>query len=173
MNLILTMMFFASVNLYFLKDSPDLLVRVMPTVQTEQLILYYSFSGTDWDSVAAEKKGEFYDVILKSPDTVHIIGIYCIYDDGAIDDNNGNLYLYELRKNPRMLMPLSLADLEVMIGQARKKIVSRVHVDEAIILLDYVDKMLALLPIVIGSPNELKRNLLRTQVSELIDRIAR
>ncbi len=173
MNLLLALTIFAGVDLYFLKDSPDLLVRVIPEVETEQLTLYYSFSGTDWDSMLADRKGRFFEAVLRSPDTLNVIGIYCIYDNGDIDDNDGALYLYELKIFPRMLMPFSLADLEIMIGQARNKIVSNIHIDEAITLLDYADAMLTVVPVIKNSPNELKRNMLRIEVNKLRNQIVR
>lgn len=173
MNLLLAITICASVDLYFLKDSPDLLVRVLPEAQIEQLTLYYSFSGTDWDSMVVQKEGRVFNVILRSPDTLNVIGIYCVYDNGYIDDNNGKTYLYELKIFPRMLMPFSMADLEVMIEQARKKIISGIHVDEAITLLDYVDHRLTVVPVIKNSPNELKRETLRVEVNQLRSQIVR
>ncbi len=172
MNLLMAIAIFCSVDLYFLKDSPDLLVRVLPETQTERLTLYYSFSGTDWDSTTVEKVGTFFDAVLRSPDMPSIVGIYYSYDN-YVDDNNGELYLYELKIFPRMLMPFSLTDLEVIIAQARKKIMARIHTDEAITLLDYADHMLSVVPTLENSPNELKKNMLRIEVNKLRGQIVR
>jgi hypothetical protein len=101
-----------------------------------------------------------------------IVGIYCVYDD-YVDDNNGDLYLYELKIFPRMLMPFSLADLRTIVGQARKKILARIHTDEAITLLDYADNMLAAVPYVKNSQNELSRNTLEIEVHKLRGQIVK
>lgn len=172
MNLLMTIAIFCSVDVYFLKDSPDLLVRVLPEVQTEQLTLYYSFSGTDWNSKVVEKEGRFFDAVLQSPDMPSIVGIYCVYD-GYVDDNNGSLYLYELKLHPKMLMPFSLIDLEIIVTQARKKIMARIHTDEAITLLDYADHMLSVVPYIKNSPNELRKNTLQIEVNKLRGQIVR
>ena len=172
MNLLLAIAIFAGVDVYFLKDSPDLLVRVLPEIQTEQLSLYYSFSGQDWDSMVIEKEGRFFDAVLQSPDMPSIVGIYAVYDD-YVDDNSGNLYLYELKLFPKMLMPFSLTDLETIIIQARKKIMARIHIDEAITLLDYADHMLSVVPYIKNSPNELRKNTLQIEVNKLRGQIVR
>jgi len=173
MNLILAIIIFTGLDLYFLKDSPDLLVRVVPEDQVEQLTLYYSFSGSDWDSMVIKKEGRFFDTGLVSPETLRVVGLYCIYDNGKVDDNDGALYLYEVKKFPRMLMPFSIADLEIMLKQARKKIVSGTHIDEAITLLDYIDEMLGVLPVIENSPQETQRNILQLEVNSLREQIGR
>jgi len=172
MNLLLAIAIFAGVDVYFLKDSPDLLVRVLPEAQTEQLTLYYSFSGQDWDSTVIEKEGRFFDAVLQSPGMPSIVGIYCVYDD-YVDDNKGSFYLYELKLFPKMLMPFSLTDLETIIAQARKKIIARIHTDEAITLLDYADHMLSVVPYIKNSPNELRKNTLQIEVNKLRGQIVR
>jgi len=172
MNLLLAIAIFAGVDVYFLKDSPDLLVRVLPEIQIEQLTLYYSFSDQDWDSTVIEKEGRFFDAVLQSPDMPSIVGIYSVYDD-YVDDNSGNLYLYELKLFPKMLMPFSLTDLETIIIQARKKIMARIHIDEAITLLDYADHMLSVVPYIKNSPNELRKNTLQIEVNKLRGQIVR
>jgi hypothetical protein len=171
MNLLLAITICAGVDLYFLKDSPNLLVRILPEIQTEQVTLYYNFSDAGWDSTLVEKTGKFFDTILETPDTLNILGFYFVYDNEDIDDNNGELYYYEIKIFPRMLMPFSIADLGLMIGQAKKKIVSSTHIDEAITLLNYVDHVLTLMPVIKDSPNELKRNTLRIEIEELRSRI--
>jgi hypothetical protein len=173
MNILLTILLFTGMDLYFLKGSPDLLVRILPEVQVERATLYYSFSKTDWDSVTIEKQERFFNTVLRTPDTLNVVGVYCIYDNGTVDDDNGQPYLYEVKIFPRMLMPFSIKDLKVMIGQARKKIMSGVHVDEAITLLNYIDNMLRIVPVIKNSPNEAKRDLLRIEVQELRDQLGK
>ncbi|MBA7515129.1 hypothetical protein ES705_07167 [subsurface metagenome] len=173
MNLLLAITICAGVDLYFLKDSPNVLVRILPEIRTEQVTLYYNFSDTGWGSTLVEKTGKFFDTILETPDTLNILGIYFVYDNEDIDDNNGELYYYEIKIFPRMLMPFSVADLGLMIGQAKKKIMSSTHIDEAITLLNYVDHVLTLMPVIKDSPNELKRNTLRIEIEELRSRIGK
>jgi hypothetical protein len=167
MNLLMAMVLFCGLDVYFLKDSPDLLVRVIPERQVEQLTLKYSFSGDVWGSVVVEKQGRFFDATLKTPLDARIVGLYVVYDDGTVDDKGGQLYLYELSIYPRMLMPFSVADLEVVIAQADKKIASKTHVDEAITLLGYVDGILSMLPVVPDSPGAARKNTLQAEVERL------
>ncbi len=167
MNLFLAMVVFCGLDVYFLKDSPDLLVRILPERQVEQLTLKYSFSGEMWGSMAVQKQGQFFDAKIKTPLDARIVGLYCVRDDGGVDDKDGQLYLYELSIYPRMLMPFSIADLEVVIAQADKKITSKVHVDEAITLLDYADGILNVLPYVPDSPGETRKNMLQEEVNRL------
>jgi hypothetical protein len=75
--------------------------------------------------------------------------------------------MYELSIYPRMLMPFSIEDLEVIIAQARRKIATNTHVDEAIALLDYVDGLLKNLPVVPDSPGQAKKAIIQTEVDKL------
>ena len=175
MNTILILTLLSSVNLYFVKDSPDILVRVTPQRQDQYLTLYYSFSKTDWDSVSVERKGEIFETCLKSPDIelLKVIGIYFTYADGAKDDNNGALYLYELSIYPRLIMPFKLQDFDIMIDQARKKIVSKTHVSEAIRLLDYMANLLPVVPYIKGMSSETEKDRLLIEVEDLRRRTGR
>lgn len=170
MSLLLAVALFTGVDLYFLKDSPNLLVRVVPPALVDNIVLYYTFSGEKWDSVSVQGTGKYFDAVIIPPETLNIVGVYFIsYANkiGDVDNNQGNLYLYEVKKSPRMLMPFSIADLEIVLKQARKKIVARHHVDEAITLLDYVEGMLKIMPFINGSNIELKKKLLETEVNDL------
>jgi hypothetical protein len=173
MNAILIMMLMTSVDLYYVKDSPDILVRITPQRQDQSLTLYYSFSKNDWDSLVVERKGEIFEARLKSPDiqSLKVVGIYFVYADGAKDDNNGALYLYELSIYPRLLMPFTLKDFSVMVEQARKKILSRTHVSEAIRLLDYMANLLPVVPYITGTQSESERDNLLIEVEDLKNKI--
>lgn len=173
MNMLLVITLLGSVDLYFLENSTDLLVRIVPEIESENVMLYYSFSGTAWDSILLEQRGRFVDVTLQTPEDISVIGLYARYADGIIDDDNGEPYLYEVKLSPKMLMPFALVDLEVMAEQARKKIMSGIHVDEAITVLAYVREMLGVVPVIKGSPSELKRNLLEIEVSKLENQLKR
>ncbi len=167
MSLLVALVVFCGLDVYFLKDSPDLLVRIVPEHQVEQLTLKYSFAGDMWGSTVVQRQGQFFDATIKTPLDAKIVGIYVIYEDGAVDDNSGQLYLYELSIYPRMLMPFSVDDLEVVIAQAEKKITSKTHVDEAITLLDYAGGILDVLPVVPDSPGEVRKTALEGEVNRL------
>jgi len=167
MNLLLSMIIFCGVDVYFLKDSPDLLVRVIPQYQIERLTLHYSFSGELWGSVVVEQEGAFFDAMIKTPLDARIVGVYAVYDDGTVDNKDGQPYMYELSIYPRMLMPISVTDLEVVIAQARSKIATHTHVDEATALLEYVDGLLKNLPVIPNSPGEAKKDVMQVEVDEL------
>ncbi len=173
MNLLLAIAIFCGVDVYFLKDSPDLLVRFIPEHQIEQLTLHYSFEGSLWGSKVVRKEGQFFDAVIRTPLDARIVGIYAVYVDGTVDDDEGQPYLYELSIYPRMLMPFFLSDLEVVVAQARKKIATNTHVDEAIALLDYVDGILRVLPVIADSQGESKKNILRVEVKRLKAQIGR
>jgi hypothetical protein len=167
MNLVLALVMFCGLDVYFLKDSPDLLVRIVPERQVEQLNLKYSFAGDLWGSTVVQRQGQFFDATIKTPLDAKIVGLYVVYDDGTVDDKSGQLYMYELSIYPRMLMLFSVADLEVVIAQAEKKITSKTHVDEAVTLLDYVGGILSVLPVVPDSPGEARKTTLQEEVNRL------
>lgn len=175
MNMILIFALTASVNLCFVKDSPDLLVKIASERQDQYLTLYYSYSKTDWDSVVVKRNGSLFQTRLKSPDVqlLKVIGIYFVYADGAKDDNNGALYLYEISIFPRLLMPFSLKDFGIMVEQARKKIVSKTHVSEAIRLLDYMGNLLPVVPYIKGTQSDFDRERLLVEVEDLNNKIGR
>jgi len=167
MNLLLALALFTGVDLYFLKDSPNLLARVVPYEQVDVITLYYSFSAQKWDSVIVKKEGRFFDAVITPSETLNIVGIYVIYANGVVDDNKGTLYLYEVKMSPKMLMPFTIDDLQKFVNQARKKIVSGIYIDEAITLLDYVDNILTKLPTIKNSPLEIKKNILQSEIGNL------
>lgn len=173
MNTILIFSLLAGVNIYYVKDSPDILVRIAVPRQDQDITLYYSFSKTDWDSVGIERKGEIFETRLKSPDIelLKVIGIYFVYADGTKDDNNGALYLYELSIYPRLIMPFALKDFDTMVEQARKKIVTKTHVSEAIRLLDYMANLLPVVPYIKGTSNEAEKDRLLIEVEDLRRRV--
>jgi len=167
MNLLLSIVIFCGIDVYFLKDSPDLLVRVIPQYQIERLTLHYSYSGELWGSMVIQQEGPFFDAMIKTPLDARIVGVYAVYEDGTVDNKDGRPYLYELSIYPRMLMPISVRDLEIVIAQARSKIATHTHVDEAIALLEYVDGLLKNLPVIPDSPDKVKKDMLQAEVDEL------
>jgi hypothetical protein len=173
MNFLLAIIITCGLDVYFLKDSPDLLVRVVPEYQIEQLTLHYSFAGTLWGSMTVEQEGAFFDAVIKTPLDAIIVGLYAIYYDGTVDNDDGQPYMYELSIYPRMLMPFSITDLEVVIAQARRKIATNTHVDEAIALLEYADGILKDLPVIPDSPGEVKRDVMQTEVDKLKAQVGR
>ena len=173
MNVLCILALFSSVNLVFMQDSPDLMVRVVPGTEVREVTIHYSFSGTQWGSVTVQKTDDAFYTQLKTPDDVRVVGIYVEYDNAYRDDNDGSLYLYEVSIFPRFLMPVSLQDLEAMLEQARKKISTGVHVSEAIRLLDYLDEILAVLPYEEGTPLASKRESLLREVGLLRQQIAK
>ena len=175
MNTILLLALLMNPNLYFVKDSPDILVRITSSRSDQYLTLYYSFARTEWDSVRLERKGQIFETRLKSPDIelLKVIGIYFVYGDGTKDDNNGAFYLYELSIYPRLIMPFKLEDFNVMIEQARKKIATKTHVSEAIRLLDYMSNLLPVVPYIKGTTSEAEKDRLLIEVEDLRRRIGR
>ncbi len=167
MNLLLAIVITCGLDVYFLKDSPDLLVRVIPQHQVERLTVHYGFSGTLWGAVVVEQQGAFFDAVIKTPLDARVFAVYAVYDDGTVDKDKGQPYMYELSIYPRMLMPFSITDIEIVVAQARRKIATNTHVDEAIALLDYVGGMLRDLPVISGSPEEAQKEVLRTEVDKL------
>lgn len=171
MNILLALFIFSGLDVYFLKGTTNLLVRIVPEEQIEQLTLYYSFSAPNWDSMVIKREGRFFDAGIATPEMMRVIGLYCIYDNGTVDNKDGAPYLYEVKKSPQMIMPFAMGDLEVILKQARKKITSNIHVDEAITLLDYVDEMLRVVPVIENSPGETQRNMLQMEVMSLREQL--
>ncbi len=166
MNSIIFIIVFANLNLYFLKDSPNFLVRVTPPATANRVVIHYSFSGEKWDSVEAKSYTTHFDAVIVPPETISVFGCYYSYD-AQTDDNNGALFLYEVKQSPRMLLPLSLDYLATILNQVRKKIINQTHVDEAITLIDYVEKVLVKIPYKKGSEQEVKINVMLSEVNEL------
>lgn len=169
---LITIMLVANLNLYFLKDSPNLLVRISLKENATSLTLYYSFKSEKWDSTEAHFFTTHFDAVIVPPETISIVGFYYKYN-GQIDDNNGALYLFEVKKSPRMIMPFSLNYLETVLKQARKKIINRTHLDEAITLIDYVEKTLNTIPYKKGTAQELKITVLISEVAELKEMVVK
>ncbi|MCX7994233.1 MAG: hypothetical protein N3A65_00450 [candidate division WOR-3 bacterium] len=171
MNILLTLII-TQVNLYFLKNSPDLLVRIKPEIPAQQVIIFYSFAGTKWDSIIARSYNSHFDAVIPMSDTTQVAGFYFLAD-GNLNNNKGMLYLFEIKKSPRSILPLSFEYLEIMLRQARKKIIARTHIDEGIALVDYVEMILNKIPYVKGLESEIKINLLMSEVNELKRLIAK
>lgn len=166
MNGLITIILLAQLNLFFLKDSPDLLVRISPEDNPNNLVVYYSFGKTKWDSIEAHFLGNHFDAVINPPETVRVAGFYYKYN-GTINDNKGGLYLFEVKQSPRMILPFSFNYLETVLKQARKKVMGKTHIDEVITIIDYVDKTLNTIPYKNGSEQELKINILLNEVKEL------
>jgi hypothetical protein len=167
MNLFLTVALLSGLDLFFVKDSPNLLARVEPAGQAQAIIIKYSFSGADWKSVLAEPAGQYYDAVIAPPESLNVVGLFFEDDNGRVYDNSGMLYIYEVRKSPKMLIAISINDIETVLKQARKKIVLKKHVDEALALLDYAAELLADIPFIKGSELEIKKDILASELNEL------
>lgn len=156
----------ANLNLFFLKDSPNLLVKISAQENVNNLTLYYSFNRTDWDSIDVQFFTTHFAAVIVPPETISIVGLY-YKSNGKIDDNNGALYLFEVKNNPRMILPFSLDYIETILKQARKKIISNTYIDEAITIIDYAEKIISILPYKKGSEQEMKINILLNEINEL------
>ena len=166
MNILLTIAMFSGMNLFFLKGSPNLLVRITPATPTQQVTLFYSFRGADWDTTNLVDIGQTVDAVITAPESLRVIGLYAVYGN-TVDDNKKNLYLYEVKRSPKMLMPFSLSDLEAMLKQAKKKIISGVHADEGVALLDYILEIAPFVPYIKGSEMEAHKLLIQSEAAEL------
>jgi hypothetical protein len=166
MNVLLTIALFSGLDLFFLKDSPNLLVRITPVAQTQQVTLFYSFRGADWKTMEFVDIGQTVDAVITAPESLRVVGLYAVYGN-TVDNNKGNLYLYEIKRSPRFLMPVSLADLQKMLDQARKKIVSGIHADEGVALLDYILEIAPLIPYIKDSEMEATKQRIQGEAAEL------
>lgn len=157
----------SGVELYFVENSSDLLVKVSPSIETQQVAVCYSFHSTTWDTVVATWDQSKYVAVIHTPDSLKVVGMYCLYDNAAIDDNNGELYLYEVSTSPRFLSRISWENLGTMLAQAKKKVVSKTHVDEAMLVLEYVRSILEVIPCVTGSAQEFQKNTLQSELNTI------
>jgi hypothetical protein len=110
--------------------------------------------------------GTYVDAVITAPEAIRVVGLYAVYGNTA-DDNNKNLYLYEVKRSPKMLMPFTLVDLDVMLKQARKKVLSGVHADEGVALLNYILEIAPLVPYIKGSEMEATKQRIQTEAAEL------
>lgn len=167
MNTVMLLLMCTSLEVFFLKDSPDLMVRIVPDAKSELIQLHYSFKGTSWDTMNLLVNNGIFEGRIRFPEDIKIFGAYFVYPDGRIDDNKGDLYLYEISTFPRMILPFSIAQLEKMVNQAKNKIAKRTHVDEAVMLLDYVGDMIDVLPYIENTMTELNRNVIKANLENL------
>ncbi len=167
MNLLLAIALCSGLDLYFVKDSPNLIVRIVPEVTANQITLLYSYKAADWDTMSLLVNDRFIDAVLAPPESLKVIGLYYLYDNGTRDDNKGKLYLYEIKRSPRFLMPFSVADLETMLASAKKKILSGTHADEGMVLVDYILEVAPLVPYLPGTEQETKITILQSEAAEL------
>lgn len=172
MNACMIFFLISGVELYFVENSPDLLVKVSPSIQTQQVAVCYSFNSTMWDTVGATLDEYKFTAVIRTPDSLKVVGMYCLFDNGAVDDNGGELYLYEVSTSPRFLFKISLENLGTMLAQAKKKVMSKTHVDEAMLLLEYVGSILAVVPYVPGSAQEMRKNTLQSELNTINELIA-
>ncbi|MEO0141764.1 MAG: hypothetical protein ABIL70_04685 [candidate division WOR-3 bacterium] len=172
MNTLIWLILISGMNLYFLRNSSDLLVRYFPTRSTQQVFIYYSFCNAQWDSAQVQSGGDFFDLVISPPENLRLVGVYVKYPEGDIDDNQGMLYLYEVKKSPRMLLPFSIKALEKVLTQARKKIINQRHIDEAVALLNYAEGMLEVLPYIKGSPLEMEKEIMKSEIAGLKKNLA-
>ncbi len=164
MNTIMLLLLCTRVDLFFMKDSPDLIMRIAPSTRCETIQLIYSFKGNQWDTLNLTADNNIFETRIKTPDEIKLLGAYFIYPDGVIDDNKGAFYMYEVSTFPRMILPFSLSQLEVMVEQAQNKIVKQVHVDEGVMLLNYADELLEELPYIENTTYELNKNKIKSDI---------
>jgi hypothetical protein len=157
----------SGVDLFFVENTSDLLIKVVPSIKTQQVAICYSFHTTTWDTVPSIEEQERFSVVVHPPESIKAIGIFCLYDNNAIDDNNGELYLFEVCTSPRFIHEVSLSNLNTMLIQARKKVISKTHVDEAIYVLDYVRSMINIIPYIPDSDQEFEVHTLRSELNTI------
>ena len=167
MNMFIILALISGVDLFFVENTSDLLIKVSPSIETQGVAFCYSFHTTKWDTVHTTKDQDRYSAVVHPPDSLRVIGIYCLYDNNAIDDNNGALYLFEVSLSPRFIYAISLENLAAMLSQAKKKVVSKVHVDEAMYVLDYVRSMVDVIPYIPGSNQEFEVHTLRSELNTI------
>jgi hypothetical protein len=172
MNMLMTVIMISGVELYFVENASDLLVKVSPSIETQQVAVCYSFHSVAWDTVVATWDQNKYTAVIHSPDSLKVIGMYCLYDGAAIDDNNGELYLYEVSTSPRFLYRISLENLGTMLAQVKKKVLSKTHVDEAMLVLEYVGSILGAVPYIPGSAQEFQKNALQSELNTIYQLLA-
>jgi hypothetical protein len=166
MNVLIAVALFTGMDLFFVKDSPNLMARVLPETPTQQITLYYSFQADNWDTMNLRDFGVYADAVIVPPESLRVVGLYAAYGN-TVDDNQHKLYLYEVKRSPKMLMPFTLADLQAMLKQAKKKIISGTHADEGVALLDYILELAPYIPFIKGSAMDADRLMLQSEAAEL------
>jgi len=167
MNMLMIIVLISGVDLFFVEKTSDLMVKVSPSIKTKQVTICYSFRTTTWDTVGTIKEDNRFSVVIHPPESLKVIGVYCLYDNNAIDDNGGQLYLFEVSTSPRFISRISLDHLSTMLAQARKKIVSKTHIDEAVFLLDYVRSMIGVIPYITETNQEFEIHTLQSELNTI------
>lgn len=167
MNMFIIIALISGVDLFFVENSSDLLVKVSPSIEAQSIELCFSYNTTKWDTVHTTHEQEKFSAVIHPPESLKVIGLYCLYDNNAVDDNAGQLYLFEVSYSPRFIYRISLDHLSTMLAQAKKKVVSKTHVDEAVFLLDYVRSIISVMPYISGSNNEFEIHTLQSELNTI------
>lgn len=172
MHTLLILLLITRIDLFFMKDTTNVLLWVTPDDQQNAYVVCYNCNGTRWDSVTADAGSSSSLTIVPPADAV-VIGAYIRYAQGTTEPPDGEPRLYEVKRHPRMLMPLSLGDLEKILTQARAKVARGKHVDEAVILLDYLLGIVPRIPTIPGSTHAARLLILEQGIAELRAQLGR
>ena len=135
-------------SVYFHSRARGLVIRYPCTENS--VAIYYSFDGAPWQGFWMTHKEEFHETCLPIPDHPVVLGLLFKVGD-RIDDNQNDLYLYELRWRPRSILKIDLLTLERMFLTAQAKMREPDYQDEAYNILDYLKNILSRLPRYRGS----------------------
>ncbi|RKX71815.1 hypothetical protein DRP53_00030 [candidate division WOR-3 bacterium] len=143
MVILIALQLISGPEVYFHARANALVIRY--PVGPESVAVYYSLDGASWRGYWMARKGEFYESYIDLTNRPTILAL--IFRVGErIDDNSGDLYLYELRWQPRSILRIDFITLERMLLVAKAKLMEPDYRDEAGNILDYLDRIVSRLP---------------------------
>jgi hypothetical protein len=148
MNMLVSLAILAGPSLFFFKGKGEVIVKYVPTIAASQYTVVVAKNDSPWEEASMRRSANWFYHLVAYDSTIRALA--CYFRSGTIvDDNFGMLYLYEIKTNPRMIMPLSIKQLDVMLKTADAKLLSRAtkhDVSEAMTLITYVSELLNLIP---------------------------
>ena len=148
MNLLLTIALVAGPSIFFFKGRSEVIVKYVPAVAAGQYTVVVAKNDSPWEEVSLKRSANWFYHVVAYDSTIRALA--CYFRSGTIvDDNFGMLYLYEIKTNPRMIMPLSVKQLDIMLKTADAKLQARAtahDVSEAMTLIAYVSELLNSIP---------------------------
>jgi len=130
-------------KVYFHPQASGLVIRYPQVADT--VAVYFSLDGSSWKGnwmIAKTGFKEAYIPVMGQP-----IVLALLFKVGSVlDDNNGDLYLYEFKWMPRSILNIDFPTLERMLLTAQGKLLDPRYRDEAYNILSYLDHLSSRLP---------------------------
>jgi hypothetical protein len=163
--MLVSVIMLAGPSLFFFKGKNELIVKYVPLLPQSQYTVVAARSNSPWEEAAMRRSANWFYHSVPFDSTIRAVA--CYFQSGAtVDDNFGMLYLYEVKLRPRMILPISLKQLDLMLKTADGKLASKAtkhDYGEAMMAIGYVTEILNAIP------DPMRECLFRTEKRRLLD----